>query len=68
MRDFDLQFNRQRKFMNVVFVAIFLLSMTIVLSICIGYGYIGYKAIQAGPEGIGQELGKVLKGFEEGSK
>jgi len=40
----------------------------LVIAIFIGFAYLGYKVVQEGPEGIGHEIGQVVKGFNEGRK
>lgn len=32
----------------------------------VGYGVLAYKAIQAGPEGVGKEVGAFIRGINTG--
>ena len=67
--DFNSRFERTQRMGDWMFkfVAFFIgLVFVAIIALWIGYGFIAYKAIEAGPAAIGEKVGEFLKGVEDG--
>lgn len=40
----------------------------VIVAFWIGLGYVAYSGYQAGPDGVGKEIGKFIGGIEAGRK
>jgi hypothetical protein len=60
--DFNKNFNRTSRMINITTIITFILSFSIIVSTIIGMVYLGYN-IFTDPEGVGEFFGKIVKGF-----